>query len=133
MRTVAIKNGAISLKQQACHVRPAAVMEAMAAANAGPLPGVSSAVLVVMRRAMSQLTPHPADIPQAQHRNAQKKNRKALGASLPRQPSLGAGLPRHANLPFMPRALPHHHTANNLLSNAPRTCYSFSFSSSMTR
>ena len=30
----AIKKGAISLKQQACHVRPAAVMGAMAAANA---------------------------------------------------------------------------------------------------
>eukprot|EP00962_Isochrysis_galbana_P036465 scaffold12605_cov114-Isochrysis_galbana.AAC.6 len=43
----AIKKGAISLKQQACHVRPAAVMGAMAAANAGPLHGVSSAVLVV--------------------------------------------------------------------------------------
>eukprot|EP00962_Isochrysis_galbana_P038197 scaffold13528_cov126-Isochrysis_galbana.AAC.2 len=45
----AIKKGAISLKQQACHVRPADVMGAMAAANAnaGPLHGVSSAVLVV--------------------------------------------------------------------------------------
>eukprot|EP00962_Isochrysis_galbana_P050938 scaffold22290_cov101-Isochrysis_galbana.AAC.3 len=30
----AIKKGAISLKQQACHVRPSAVMGAMAAANA---------------------------------------------------------------------------------------------------
>ncbi|WP_289460306.1 hypothetical protein, partial [Klebsiella pneumoniae] len=30
----AIKKGAISLKQQACHIRPAAVMGAIAAANA---------------------------------------------------------------------------------------------------
>eukprot|EP00962_Isochrysis_galbana_P041077 scaffold14997_cov167-Isochrysis_galbana.AAC.2 len=61
----AIKKGAISLKQQACHVRPAAVMGAMAAACGtrgrarlrrtslislplqGPLHGVSSAVLVM--------------------------------------------------------------------------------------